>query len=141
MSGNYTRNFQVRKLKCHYCNSALATTSDHIVPKVLGGPQGMWNIQPSCASCNGSKKDDWPDCTCKKCQDAVTTFLQDPYRTEKALQVLTNRRNGFDKVLTTIIEVKIPSVIAIRNQAAQELENLEALILKARYPFAEPEIS
>ena len=30
-------------------------TSDHIWPKKLGGPEGLWNRQPMCAKCNRRK--------------------------------------------------------------------------------------
>lgn len=33
-------------------------TSDHIWPKKLGGPEGLWNRQPMCKRCNNSKGHD-----------------------------------------------------------------------------------
>ena len=30
-------------------------TSDHIWPKKLGGPEGLWNRQPMCTRCNSKK--------------------------------------------------------------------------------------
>jgi len=71
---------------CHYC-AAPATTRDHIVPKALGGKDGAYNIVPSCMFCNTQKADDYPTCTCPKCQRAVVAFemyWNHPTREEQA---------------------------------------------------------
>lgn len=55
---------------CHYCD-APATTSDHIVPRALGGADAQYNRVPSCLPCNQAKADRMPTCQCFKCRAAV----------------------------------------------------------------------
>jgi len=59
---------------CHYCGDR-ATTRDHIVPKILGGTNGLFNLVPCCTRCNRRKGADWPVCDCDKCQTAVLYML------------------------------------------------------------------
>ena len=68
--------------KCHYCDS-MATTRDHIVPKVKGGRNARWNLVPSCRLCNQAKGASMPSCRCNKCLTAVrrwkTPSIEDIY--------------------------------------------------------------
>ena len=32
-----------------------ATTADHRIPRSLGGPDELWNLQPACGPCNSSR--------------------------------------------------------------------------------------
>ena len=57
--------------RCHYCNRRKAVTYDHIVPRVLGGPNAQWNLVPSCRHCNQKKAARMPTCDCQKCRQAV----------------------------------------------------------------------
>ena len=61
-------------VRCHYC-SRLAQTIDHIIPISKGGPKGaQWNRVPACLRCNRRKRDEWPTCECRTCQQALTLF-------------------------------------------------------------------
>ena len=80
-----------RNLMCHYCEVRPGTTHDHIIPRVLCGPDTMWNIVPACPTCNGEKKGNWPTCQCEKCLNAVRVFLGDPGYASFALKILESR--------------------------------------------------
>ncbi len=136
VSSNKTRGIKQRKLICHYCKSARATTSDHIVPKVMGGPQSMWNIQPACGPCNSAKTDSWPSCTCEKCQSAILTFLKNPEWTDQAVNLLAGRYESLGRHLDSILQIKVPSLQAKQDEVARQKEELEGLILTYRYPFS-----
>lgn len=70
---------------CHYCGERAGITVDHIVPRAFGGPDAMWNYQPSCEPCNRGKAASWPTCGCQKCTEAVSRFLESAERRTKAL--------------------------------------------------------
>jgi 5-methylcytosine-specific restriction endonuclease McrA len=45
---------------CTHCGKDLIgedATADHVVPRALGGPDALWNLQASCRRCNGIKSD------------------------------------------------------------------------------------
>lgn len=54
---------------CHYCG-APATTADHVVPKIKGGPGAQWNLVPACQPCNHRKSDQGGWCHCEFCDHA-----------------------------------------------------------------------
>ena len=56
---------------CHYCRTAVATTSDHIVPRARGGADAQYNRVPACRPCNQAKGDSMPTCACLTCRAAV----------------------------------------------------------------------
>lgn len=41
--------------KCVYCQVAVASTFDHVVPVTKGGKTDFFNMVPACVSCNSSK--------------------------------------------------------------------------------------
>ena len=59
---------------CHYCPNMPGITRDHIVPKSRRGSGEEFNIVPACVSCNGSKRDRMPTCTCGKCRRALARW-------------------------------------------------------------------
>lgn len=43
---------------CYYCRTPLNQknlTFDHRIPKILGGPDSIWNLVPACKRCNEEK--------------------------------------------------------------------------------------
>lgn len=40
---------------CHYCNIRPATGRDHVIPRIVGGPDGGWNRVPACLQCDNAK--------------------------------------------------------------------------------------
>jgi 5-methylcytosine-specific restriction endonuclease McrA len=42
--------------RCHYCSSPHCLSTDHIIPRHLGGGNGADNLVPACKSCNASKR-------------------------------------------------------------------------------------
>lgn len=117
---------------CHYCGSESGSTNDHIVPRVLGGPYSVWNLQPACRSCNSEKTDQWPTCDCDKCQNAIARFLQNPVWADKARRILKTRRDIVLSNIETVRTVKLPRLMEASNRAEEELLNLEFLILTHR---------
>jgi hypothetical protein len=62
---------------CHYCGARLLAaerTWDHIIPRAMGGPDGMWNLVTACAPCNNAKADSWSMCLCKYCFEAKMRY-------------------------------------------------------------------
>lgn len=60
--GNHTRADWLRLLNrfgglCAYCETAIATTEDHVIPVTRGGTNFIGNILPACFTCNSSKRD------------------------------------------------------------------------------------
>lgn len=45
--------------KCWMCGGAFEHV-DHVKPLAKGGPHMLANLRPACASCNSSKRDNWP---------------------------------------------------------------------------------
>lgn len=43
--------------RCAYCGKRVKLVSDHMTPLSRGGTDFIWNIIPSCSSCNSSKGD------------------------------------------------------------------------------------
>ena len=60
---------------CHYCNEAVGTTKDHIIPKSWSG-RGKRNLVPACSDCNSRKGHQPPKCQCRRCRDAVYRWLR-----------------------------------------------------------------
>ena len=46
--------------RCYYCG-ALATTADHMLPKVRGGLSTLENLVAACVPCNSAKRDKTAD--------------------------------------------------------------------------------
>lgn len=67
---------------CHYCGINQGTTADHIVPAQYKGPPSLWNLQPSCRSCNSGKSSDWPSCECIKCCHAKIRYALNTERVQ-----------------------------------------------------------
>lgn len=42
------------KPPCHYCGRP-SHGRDHVIPRLLGGPDGGWNRVPACSECDGRK--------------------------------------------------------------------------------------
>ena len=42
----------LKRERCSYCGRPAGRWSDHIVPKVHGGPDAAWNFTPACIECN-----------------------------------------------------------------------------------------
>ena len=118
---------------CHYCSNK-ADTVDHIVPESLGGPDSVWNLQPSCGPCNRNKGSNWPTCSCEKCQSAVLTFVQNKEWTEKAREVLSRRIDVLESQLVEIDNAKV-RVLTSRSRAEENLVHLDNLVLTHRFPF------
>lgn len=79
---------------CHYCGE-IATTKDHIVPKVRGGLNRQWNYAPSCFDCNLRKGADWPTCDCLHCFYAVARWMQGERNPIKpSIRVKIRRKRG-----------------------------------------------
>ena len=76
---------------CHYCEVRPGITTDHIVPRALGGPDAIWNYVSSCPTCNLEKGSSWPTCACDKCSAAVRRFISIPGKREKVLDRLTEQ--------------------------------------------------
>lgn len=63
---------------CHYCGWEIGDikndrglperTKDHIVPRARGGRDERFNITWSCPTCNVTKQDNWPTCSCNVCR-------------------------------------------------------------------------
>ena len=94
------------KSVCHYCGIRAGITTDHIVPRALGGPDSMWNYQPACVQCNSEKKSYWPTCPCEKCTEARRRFSEDPTLRVGAVSTLihhkSNMISGIDAMLGRI---------------------------------------
>jgi len=123
---------------CHYCDQP-ATTVDHIVPDSLGGPSTVWNLQPSCESCNCEKSSNWPTCSCDKCQSAVLTFAQNPVWTDKAQKALNGKISRMEEQAEEIERARL-RVLANADRARKTLEMLDSLVLTQRYPFDRVEL-
>jgi hypothetical protein len=130
---------------CHYCGG-LATTVDHVVPASLGGPDSAWNFQPSCTPCNHKKSNSWPECSCEKCETAVSRFMQNPAWTDIALKVLTLRVERVDSHLEEVerqsadLEDARVRLLSARQRAQSGLDKVQNLVLTHRYPFGRVEI-
>ena len=61
---------------CHYCKLAVADSSDHIVPKSLGGSNREFNRVGACRPCNSTKGTLFPDCRCAHCVGAVSAWAK-----------------------------------------------------------------
>ena len=68
-----------RTLLCHYCETEMGITLDHVVPRAIGGADFWWNIVPACESCNMKMSHQPPECPCFFCRRAVSMFI-DGYR-------------------------------------------------------------
>lgn len=76
---------------CHYCEVRPGITTDHIVPRALGGPDAIWNYVSSCPTCNLDKGATWPTCACDKCTSAVARFLSIPGKRQRVLDRLVDQ--------------------------------------------------
>lgn len=64
-------------MKCHYCKvNSKRLTKDHIVPRSRAGVDEQHNVVFACQPCNSAKGEDWPTCTCSKCQRAIDMHWQ-----------------------------------------------------------------
>ena len=52
---NLLHQWQRQGKACAYCNEALVTTVDHVVPLIRGGTNYEGNLAPCCRPCNSSK--------------------------------------------------------------------------------------
>jgi len=128
LSSTSARKVSRAGLPCHYCKERPGITSDHIVPVVLGGPTMMWNLVPSCPTCNADKKDYWPSCDCEKCTTAVANFLAEPKWVETARAAMAHRLETAQIGIDNVINLKLP-VLYARKQAVQtEIADFESLV-------------
>lgn len=70
---------------CHYCGD-VATTTDHIVPKALGGVDVRLNQVDACVPCNKAKGSDFPQDHCPKCTRAIAWHSQNSLGFRKTLR-------------------------------------------------------
>lgn len=45
---------------CHYCQTEVAVSIDHVIPLSKGGTNDIWNLRPACFRCNSWKADKLP---------------------------------------------------------------------------------
>jgi len=75
---------------CHYCKrppeqvARRQLTEDHVIPRVMGGPNALWNIVLACFACGQRKGHRLPTCCCPVCERAVAIFAATPRTTEVA---------------------------------------------------------
>lgn len=87
---------------CHYCD-APATDREHIVPRALRGKNAVWNIVPSCRSCNSKKGSAWPTCTCDICVSAQSRHLNGP-EAERYRTILRNHIDALRQRRAAMVE-------------------------------------
>lgn len=53
----------VKGTVCHLCGQLGADSADHVIPRSIGGPDVLENLEPAHGSCNSSRQDmplaDW----------------------------------------------------------------------------------
>lgn len=86
-----------RNRVCHYCGQKKPTTWDHIVPRSIGGANGLVNRVRACIDCNAAKADRWPTHPCKVCERARRRFAeQHPERAAPYLATVRSAAGGVD---------------------------------------------
>lgn len=93
-SGDRTRR-QVRTLlardgdRCHYCDIVMSAsgqgvtviettmTREHIVPRVQGGSNSLYNLVLACSKCNNERGQGPSPCDCTFCKTAYAIFEEE----------------------------------------------------------------
>lgn len=110
---------------CHYCQCEvlpLQATLDHVVPRIFGGPNTLWNMVLSCRPCNNRKGVKVGICECTRCTRALNRFcmtrtLRPQDRTPRA---------GKDKRKTRTLDQAMKEITARINQARHSLDTAHA---------------
>lgn len=98
---------------CHYCGIDCVrvpsgkraphnmATRDHIVPRFLGGENGLGNYVLSCSKCNGDRGNQLFYCECFRCLPIIEKALSDPITIALNFKGIMEFNKPVIKVLTT----------------------------------------